>query len=311
MKSFTGLCCITLALLVGLQNSARSEVPSIAAGIVDELGLFRPEIAARADALISDLRQKYTFDVRVETLELPAAERKKIAAMPGVKQKGKYFEDLGKERAEKADVNGLYILICTNPRYVHVTAHPASAAAFFSYKDRERLEQSLRTATVAKGRHDAAEIAVGFAWRARPASGPDQALLDTLKRLKTTLEERAEDPNAVRPWTIGMILAGGVGCWFLLTLLQQRMAERAPDAGILGPMDPDRRPALLAAQFGSPAGHWISDRLFFGGPAHPASSPPPTFGQAPALPDSMEAIQSDLLHPDPDHAEATTRDGIN
>jgi hypothetical protein len=308
---FSGRCLLTLALAGLLHNVAWSDGPS-PDGIIDGLDLFRPEVAARADALIRDMREKYRFDVRVETLVLPDDERLTVERMPKQKAKAEYFTRLGIERADKAGVNGLYILICLNPRYIQVTTYPDSTAALLSRNSRKQLhdllQRGLRGAKADGGHVDAAEAAAGFGWRARPPTGPDAALLETLQKVNAILYARAGNPNAVAPVSIGIVLAAGVGLWFVLTLLQRRLAKRAPDSGIAGPGQPDRGPALLAARFGSTAALWIYDRLFYGPPDLPAVA------SAPAESREMPAVAigspSDLLHPEPDHVDAVAHKDI-
>jgi hypothetical protein len=284
-------------------NALAAAVEPTPAGVVNGEELFRPETVAKAESLIHGLQRDYHFDVRVETLELPEADRKN-------RSQARFFAQLGRDRAEKANLDGLYILICTAPAYVQVTVYPKSADALFSEYQRREL-QKLLTARLqplrrGAGRGDAAAAAVGVAWQLRPTPAAAKALLEALRRGEAVVRDRAGDPNAVRPAVMGGLLAGGVGVWLLLALVRRRMAKQKPDAGLFLPTDYGSRPALLAAQFGTPAAFWIYDRLFFGRPTVvPASKPP----SAPEVVAGDDSPPSDLLHPEPDHADASSRDG--
>ena len=100
----------------------------------------------------------------------------------------------------------------------------------------------------------------------------------------------------------------------MLALVRRRLAERDPEGGLIGTTQPDRRPALLAAQFGTPAAYWVYDRLFFGRPAVPLA-PPPLPPPLPPMEVSAEptrilAEPSETVYPEPDRADAATPDGV-
>jgi hypothetical protein len=265
---------LTLAAVGAWCGASHAEEPA-ARGIVDGAALFRPEIVARADALIRRLHDKNGFDLRIETLSLPENERVRLQKNLLRNPASEHFARLGKERAEKANVNGASVLICTDPWYVQVTVFPDSARALFSRGPAAQLRRELnqlRGAPQPAESRDLPQAAMGFGWRARPASGADATLLAALEEVRGVVQRRFGDPNALPLQALGVVLAAGVGCWFLLALLSRRMAKRSPDAGILSPLQPDRRPALMAAQFGSPSAQWIYDRLFYGLPTKTADT---------------------------------------
>jgi hypothetical protein len=123
------------------------------------------------------------------------------------------------------------------------------------------------------------------------------------------VRERAGSPNAAKPATIGAVLAGGVVAWLVLAILRRRLARRDPENGLLGPAGEGRGPALLAAQFGTPAAHWIYDRLFFGSPGAAIVAPvsPPAEAIA-AKTARRDSAPEELVHPEPDHADAAASD---
>lgn len=305
---------LALALLAGLGGTARSGGPASPASVVDEAGLFRDATIRQAEALIHDLRRDYHFDVRIETLKsLPEDEAKQLATLSSQRAKNRFVQSFANDRAADADVDGLYVLVCTSPRFIVVTAYPGPARAIFSdVKQRELhtfLQKGLKGATAGAAQNNAARAAVGFAWAARPLTGPDAALLEALASVGSSVRERVGDPNAVRSWPIGVILLSGISVWLILKILSRRMAASNPDAGLFTPAPPDRTPGLLAARFGSPAAYWIYDRLFHGPP--PAAPTPPDEGIVASLPAEHEPHAPDLLHPEPrpDHADAVTPDG--
>jgi hypothetical protein len=256
---------LALAAVTGLTTTGTAgESPSD--GVVDSVGLFRPTTIDRADKLISELKRQYRFDVRVETLQLSDVERKKVEGLSLRRAKGRYFVDLGRQRAEEAHLDGLYVLICTSPRYVQVTVAPRSAESLFSgYQQRQlqkTLEKGLQGVRPEARLLDAAAAAVGIGWRMRPPAGPDATLVNSLNEVESVLRSQAGDPNALRASTLGAILATGLGLWALLGLVSRRMADRNPQDGLLRPGERHLTPVLLAARFGTPTGYWLYDRMF-------------------------------------------------
>jgi len=297
-----GRCVLVLATFGASSQVARSDYTT--ESVRDDAGLFRPEIIAQADKGIRELFDRYHVDLRIETLSLPDGERQTVERMRQ-KARSDYFAKLAAERAKEADVNGLYILICANPSHVQVTAYPDSAGALFYWWPRKEIHDSLRRTfqgvREGAGRHDAAEAAVGFGFRARPATGGDAALLATVEKVTELVQRRVGDPNAVPVMPVVVVLAAGVGAWVLFSLLSQRMSKRSPHEGLFVPMQPDRGPALLAARFGSPGAFWLYDRLFYGPPGAPGDDVPVVDSAQVAHRESKHhGDHSDLLHPDPD-----------
>jgi hypothetical protein len=313
-------CLLVAALLAACNGTAAAGESAPAASVVDGAGLFRNETIFQADTLIQDLRRDYHFDVRVETLKaLPDSEAKHLASLSTQRAKYRYVDGLARDRAAAANVDGLYVLICTAAppsRFVAVAAYPDAARDVFSDFKRRQLHKSLveglKGATAGAGDDStrvAIGVAVGFGWVARPLTGPDDAILQALYEVAHSVRERKGDPNAIHSWPVGVLLLSGISLWLVLRIVGRRMAARAPDTGLLRPTRPDRTPGLLAARFGNPAAYWIYDRLFYGSP--PEAPKPPEEGIVATLPAEHEAPTSDLIHPEPEanHADAVTPDG--
>ena len=142
MIRFPARFLVTVTVVAGLSAVARAGEPA-AVGVVDNEGLFRSATVAQADELIRGLRRDYHFDVRIETATLPEAERKGTGGLVLRHLQARHFAEIGRERADKADVNGLYVLICTAPVYNQVTVYPKSAGALFSRYQQRLLEKLL------------------------------------------------------------------------------------------------------------------------------------------------------------------------
>jgi hypothetical protein len=266
------------AVACGIAGSIRADGP-VSAGVVDTDGLFRASTIERADATIAELRRKYQFDVRVETLQLPESERVSVGLLPSRRAQARYFADLGRQRAEAEGVNGISILICTAPPFVDVTVYPRSAESLFSRYQQRQLTRLLQSRFDGVRPHEerfAAAAAIGFAWQATP-TGSDAALNEVLSRIESVLRTQAGDPNSVRSLALVTTLAGGVAVWAVLALASRRISVRQPGDPLASPQ-PSNTPAMLAARFGTPTGCWAYDRLFASPPPQPA---PPSIASVP------------------------------
>jgi TPM domain len=273
---------VAIGLFAGLQVGACAADPA-PGSVVDTEGLFQRSTIDRAEAAILDLKRQYNFDVRVETLRLSDVERPKVERMSQRRTQARYFAELGRQTAEDRGVNGLSILLFTDPRYVELTVYPRSAESLFSRYQQRRLQRQLadqlQQPRPEAAIFDAAAAVIGFGWQARTPSTADSALLDALAQVGTVLRSQAGDPNAVRPLAIGILLAGGMAVWVVLALASHRMSERKPAEGWAVSAQSTGALAMLAARFGTPTGSWVYDRLF---PAAPERQP--TQGSITAIP---------------------------
>lgn len=298
------LCLVAVSLLLA---AAFARADPADPAILDEASLFSAEAKARAETLIRTIREKYHFDVVVESLPpLPNAERKKIEGL-GLWQVGRYFRQIGLEHAEKAAKSGLHVLFFTGPPYVQVTVYPREEEAVFSAHERRELHKLLVDRLRAgRADHGAAQSAAGFAvrWTARP--GPDAALLDGLHAVDRVLHAQTGDPDAIRAAPVAAVMGGSLGLWLVLLIVRRKLTGRDPSAGAAAP---DRAPALLGSLFGALPASWIYDRLYFGVPPVPR---PLTEILAAAEAESASPTENELvdgaLALDRDPAAATSHD---
>ncbi len=108
------LLAVSLALV--LAGSADAVAPEVR----DDGKFFSADALKKADERIRDIYKKYDRDVLIETFaSVPAADLEKVKAMDA-KERGDYFLAWAKDRVQKRAVNGVYILICKEPRYLRV-----------------------------------------------------------------------------------------------------------------------------------------------------------------------------------------------
>ncbi len=129
--------------------------PAVAgAGFVsDDAHVFGPATVAAADAALVRSAATYQKQLFVETYAaVPAGDRAALAAAG----REKFFSDWMAARAKARQANGVFVLICMDPRYVTVGAGGETRAnGIFTAKDVSALRTQLQ-ADLRVGRYDAA-----------------------------------------------------------------------------------------------------------------------------------------------------------
>jgi uncharacterized membrane protein YgcG len=103
-------CCLLLA------NSPSAVAPEVR----DDGKLFSAATLKKANETIADIYRKYDRDVLVETFtSVPAADVEKVQSMDKDKRTA-YFLQWAKDRTKERVVNGVYVIICKEPRHLQV-----------------------------------------------------------------------------------------------------------------------------------------------------------------------------------------------
>src|ERR1700733_4375124 len=83
--------------------------------VKDDGGFFKPETIKKANKGIKDIKDQHKTDLVIETSKGFPPERKDDFEKLG---KERFFEEWGRERAKALEVQGLYVLICKEPRHL-------------------------------------------------------------------------------------------------------------------------------------------------------------------------------------------------
>jgi len=149
-RRFTGLRWIGLVLLIGLL--AVSQVRAAAPEVKDEAKLFSASAVEKANGEIAAINRKYRKDLLIETLESPPASQAEKFAKPG-RTRDEFYNAWARERARKAQVNGIYVLITKKPGHVGVEVGNDTQRRAFSLENRNKLREILVDA-FNKNEHD-------------------------------------------------------------------------------------------------------------------------------------------------------------
>jgi hypothetical protein len=295
-------------------------------GVKDAAALFKGATVRKADDAIEEIRRRTHKDLLIETVnKLPADKLKEYRTLQDGAQRAAFFDKLAQEQARRAEVDGVYVLLCRVPADEEprrglasfiphgITAAPPLVVGhtvivwpeteandrYFPKEDRDQLD-ALFGDIKAEGHNQEAQLlkAVDFAGKTLEANA--RAL-------------GAPPPDTFR-WTAALWAAGVlVGAWAALGALRGRLAARqgtpgpAPGGG-QGPT------ALL----GATGGLWLYERYFAGQPEEPplapepvAAAPAPAPGaeghpELPIHPDDLEAMTREAAVWSPEGAEAPT-----
>jgi uncharacterized membrane protein YgcG len=105
---------------------------NVAAEVKDDGKYFTPEGIQKANEIINEISTKYQKDLVIETFaSVPGdeAEKEKIRGLSG-EDKAAYFRKWAEKRAEALKVNGVYILLCKDPRYLRIEVTNKARSVF-------------------------------------------------------------------------------------------------------------------------------------------------------------------------------------
>jgi hypothetical protein len=260
------LLVVALAAACCTAGAARAEGSGSA--VRDGAGLFSREKIDRADKKIEKIRREYNENLFVETVPAVSGVWSELPRFLSPWRENQHLAAQAREWARQKGPEGIYVLICKEPRAAHVAVRPSSKGQKFTTRDREQLRRDLLQRLQQKG--------------------PDQALLETVDAVGRLLEAKAAQPKG--PSASGSVLGGLVlgllALWAVLGLVRLRLRSADPEAeGVTGPTDP--LPALLGSMFGTTAALWVYDTLFHRGLCAPSSlaaaeSAPAAAGEPPA-----------------------------
>jgi hypothetical protein len=245
------LPALCLAVLV---NPAFGETP--ASSIRDEAGLFHADTIAQAQQQIDDIHRTFERNLHVETVARADPHPWRLFRFLRTPQVNHLMEQQARKRAAEVGGDCIYVVICNNPRDVHIVVQPDSDPEFTPH-DAETLRRNLA--------------------RSLDNSGPDAALLELVRQVRATLlahASRGPSRSVVSEYTLIGILGGGLALWLVLALLRYKMRATRVQREEMVTDEAQRLPALLGAMLGCTAGLPIYDKLY---PCPPSSQG--SFGQ--------------------------------
>jgi hypothetical protein len=199
------------------------------------------------------------------------------------------LEEQARKVADESGAAGIYVVICTRPRDVHVVVRPEDDPEF-TRRDAEALRRML-----ARRLHD---------------KSADGALLALVEQVHTVLQDHVTRGSSSpgNDAVFAFLLGGGLGLWLLLRMVRYRL--RSPTGATSwqtgSVSDPNTRAretaALLGALFGFPGGMWVYDKLYPCPPGVTPSCQPSTEPTGEVEEENRVKIEAEQ-QPLPEHAE--------
>jgi uncharacterized membrane protein YgcG len=104
------ICCLVFVTVAG----------AVAPEIKDDAKFFSADTIKKANKEIRDIARKYGKDFLVETVNtVPADQAERVKGM-STQDREKFFENWAADRADATVVNGVYLLVCKDPRHLQV-----------------------------------------------------------------------------------------------------------------------------------------------------------------------------------------------
>ncbi len=111
--------------------------------VQDQGKFFSADAVKKADERIREIYRKHNLDVLLETYQtIPGTPAEKVKAMDN-KARAEFFLKWAKERTKARVVNGLYVLINREPRYLYVLPVGRGEKAF-TQALRDKLIEAIR-----------------------------------------------------------------------------------------------------------------------------------------------------------------------
>jgi hypothetical protein len=272
--SLIGLVCLAIPV-----QAEDHTVP-----IRDDAKLFSGAAIERAEQRIADIRRTFDRNLFVRTVVSVSPHQGRWLSFLRTPEVHRMLEEQASKYADESGARGIYVVICTRPRDVHVVVRPGDDPDFTRH-DAETLRRAL-----ARSLHE---------------RGADATLLALVDQVHDVLQDHATrgPSSVVNDIALAGLLGGGLGLWLLLRMIRFRMRrKRAATTWQTGSQsDPATQAretsALLGAMFGFPAGLWIYDKLY---PCPPGVTP--LCQPAAADKEDLARIEGEH-HPLPEHAE--------
>jgi hypothetical protein len=284
-----------LFLLIGMGLPARA-----ARGIEDEAHFFSHATREKVLDAVDEIHHRTGKDLFILTVNrLSPEELKRYRSLTTDAERDQFFRTMAEQRARRANVNGVYVLLCRVPaageprpglfHSLHdlingllppqvvgraVVVSPAEAEAYFPPEDQAELSAKLKDVRVNdRNQNEALLKAVAFAG----------------ERLEQHARELGAPPPDTFHWTsVLWAVAVIAGVWGFVSLARARVAAHQ---GAPGPI-PGAQQAM-AAQFGTAGVLWLAQAYLARRQESAQPPAPQPVGAA-----ETEAVPDDGLHPE-------------
>jgi hypothetical protein len=233
--------------------------PAARAQVHDNAQLFSPEAIRKADQRIEEMRRRFGKTLLIETLQAPPEECVKDINLGDAKMRDEFFAAWVDNAIDEAKLDGIYVLICREPKVVRVAVHPDSTTAVFTKRNQKFLHDLIidRIQPDNPNQGDVQRLVNSLRKKRRN----DDGLLAAVDYVAGKLESNG--PVDESRFLMGLMIIAGVLCfWTLLVMMRGRLRKWTPaEAGVHVEDEGGRSIAVLGGGIGAVSGQWLFSRL--------------------------------------------------
>jgi uncharacterized protein len=242
--------------------------------VQDDAGLFSEAAVRKANERIAEIKRRYHKDLLIETVERVTRDGKTVTFKDNA-EKHRFFVDLAARKVENARVNGVYVLISEDPKYVQVVEGQVTRErGLFTEKDRDELAKKVIAGLNSGNKDRALENATAFVGRTFEEHKDRAGAVAAAGRSGDRAPAGADRESGL-PWWVGWVCIGVVVLaviWVVFALIRAFSGGGAaagpggaPAYGYGGGGGGGFFPSLLGGLFGAAAGMWMYNHFFGGG----------------------------------------------
>ncbi len=209
--------------------------PELSGPVRDAAELFSKGAREKAAARLAALQKEHGWELVIETAE-KQVDSSHLAGVINTFERHRFIDRWAKDRAGIVldRRKGLYVIITRHPEDVRVVGWPDETDLVFPGHKRERLRSEIRT---------------------QLRQNPDGALALGIDHWELLLDGAKLRSNPLETVPLLIVLGVHAAGWVVLSLARRQLYRE----GELPPLYP---PAVQGGVLGTPAGLWITDRLF-------------------------------------------------
>lgn len=254
------------ALVLLLCTLFGSAIASAGTGAVLDNGDFFSDSAKKeATRKIAQIETQFKKDLVIETFTTIPDEIKRGVDLTDKTASSKMFEQWAVEEAKRQNVNGIYVLLSSEPAHLHIAVDDETQNTAFSLKERDSLVGLMLSKLRSKQNDEALSECVNFVSTKMESHSVPGPSVTGLTSPSAAGSEKAVQSEQATPWSWIIIAVVGVGAiWLILGVIRSLMAGRGATAGPgMGSSagGGGMFSSLLGGMFGAAAGMWIYDQF--------------------------------------------------
>ena len=258
---------IALSFLIGTLISS----PCIFAGnggIRDNAEFFSDSAKKEAMLKISEIETQFKKELLVETFTAIPEELKKGVDLTDKPSSKKMYEQWAMRESKKQKVNGIYVLLSTEPSHLEIVVGNDTEKKAFTLKDRDSLASLMLRKLREKQNDEALLECVKYVSTTMASHAISNSRVNNVATPSPSSSAKAPETQQATPWGWIITAVLGIGIvWLLVGLLRSFLGGRgtASAPGMMPtPGGGGMFGSLLGGMFGAAAGMWLYDQ-FSGG----------------------------------------------